>query len=298
MPDVNGKGTAVVSRSQMASLMGAEKLRAEKRVLILASGPTAQEAPIAEARAAGSEIWGLNAVHRQVDPFLFTRFFQIHRTGSGEGHIDDPDHAAWLRAWGTPAYAKWVEDWGHISKITSSNGHKEHARIYTTEHNASVPMSVPYPIGDVARLIGPMGRKYFTNTIDFMLALAICEAFTHVDIYGVDMIADEDGEYAKMRQSCEFYVGVMQGRGIKYFIPQRSALCRANRVYGFEEKPKQDDNLIGLISGVSKQIDEEMTNADKRRVEATAELNACKGGKKAIETVIGIIRARERGSQF
>ena len=100
MPDVNGKGTAVVSRSQMASLMGAEKLRAEKRVLILASGPTAQEAPIAEARAAGSEIWGLNAVHRQVDPFLFTRFFQIHRTGSGEGHIADPDHAAWLRAWG------------------------------------------------------------------------------------------------------------------------------------------------------------------------------------------------------
>ncbi len=285
--EVCGAGTAVI------------KLPKKKRVIILGSGPTDREAPIEEARAAGTEIWGLNAVHRKFDPWLFTRFFQIHRKGTNEGHIDEPDHEAWLKSWGTNRYKKWVEDWGNYSpEAPKEEGHKDPAPIYMISESDQIPASIAYPIEEVAEKLGPMGRKYFTNTIDFMLALAIYEGFNEVFLYGIDLTSDGDGEYTKMRQSLEYYVGVMHGRGIEYFIPQRSALCKADRIYGYEEKSQQNTNLLKLLQGMTKEIDKELKNSDQKRVESVAEVNACRGGLKALDAITTIIERRERGSQF
>ena len=288
MSDVLGSGVGVIRKSKL-----------KKGIILLGSGPTASEAPIGEARAAGTEVWGLNAVHRQIDPWLFTRFFQIHRPGSNEGHIDEPDHQAWLKAWGTDKYKKWVEDWGNYSpNAPKEEGHKEPAPIYMITKSKEIPTSITYPIDEIATALGPMGRKYFTNTIDFMLALAIYEGFNEIALYGIDLTNDGDNEYTKMRQSLEYYVGVMHGRGISYFIPQRSSLCRSDRIYGYEEKSKQNSNLLKLLEGITKEINQEMGNADQKRVEATADINACKGGLKALDSIINIVERRERGSQF
>ena len=285
----------------MADVLGAGTARfiSNKRVIIVASGPTALEAPIEEARASGTEVWGLNAVHRKTDPWLFTRFFQLHRPGTNEGHIDEPDHQAWLKTWGTPGYKKWVEDWGNYSPLApKEEGHEEPAPIYMITKSKSMPMSVAYPIEEIAADLGPMGRKYFTNSVDFMVASAIHEGYKEIALYGVDLTSDGDNEYTKMRQSLEYYIGVMHGRGISYFIPQRSALCKAERIYGYEEKSKQNTNLLKLLKGMVNEVNQEMDNADRRRAEAVAEVNACKGGLKALDSIAALIERRERGSQF
>jgi hypothetical protein len=290
MARIEASGTAAVIGDGMPNLV------------ILASGPTAAEAPLAEARGNGAHIWGLNAVHRQIDPWLFTHFFQMHRPGSGEGHIDDPDHTAWLESWGrsSESYSAWVKTYGHMSRAAPMiPGHGDPAPIYMIEENAErYPMSRSYPLDEVVRSAGPMGRKYFTSTIDFMFALAIHQGYTDVSIYGVDMVGDGDNEYTKMRQSAEYYTGVMQGRGIKYYLPQRSALCRSDRVYGYEEKDKRDDNQVKLIRSMIADADKAEAQAEEDRAKAVALINACKGGRSALKSILNMHKYRERGSQY
>jgi len=297
MPDVAAAGVATISAGAMKRI-GAVKQKARREVLIMASGPTMIEAPLAEARSQGAEIWGLNAVHRQVDPWLFTRFFQLHKPGSNEGHVDDPDHKAFLEAWGTNQYRDWVDTYGGGGPHLKSKGHKDPAVILTSGNRPKWPNSEPYPIDDVTESAGPMGRRYFTNTVDFMVALAIHEGFTKVSVYGADMISDGDSEYYKMRQSLEYYVGVMRGRGIDFYIPQRSALCKADRVYGYEEKPKHNDNLLKVLEGQVSELKRTIEEKEKERATAVAEINACKGGIRATELFIKTVKRRERGAQF
>ena len=306
MPDVNGEGTAKISREQMRGVMSPVRLpafkveptKAVREVLIMASGPTAAEAPIAQKRAEGAAVWGLNAVHRQLDPWLFTAFFQLHRVGSGEGHIDDPDHKAWLEAWGTDKYPEWVELYGGDAPHLGSGGHEDPAVIYTSEESGRWPMGRRYPLEDVAKDVGPMGRKYFTNTVDYMVAFALFEGYTRIGLFGADMISDGDNEYTKMRQSLEYYVGVARGRGVELYIPDKSALCRARRVYGFEEKPKHDENLLKLMRGQQTKIREELEDQENKRREIIASINACKGGLRAFDAIIKLVERRERGSQL
>lgn len=151
------------------------------------------------------EIWGLNTLYRAIP--RWDRWFQIH-----DDHIvqskdrEDPEHFAWLQKCGIPVFMQ--------------TAHPE------------IPTSVAYPLRAVVEKFGP---RYFTNSIAYMIALAIYEGVKDIGLFGVDML--QDSEYAGQRACCEFWLGLASGMGIMIHLPKESALLKSNFWYGYQEKP-------------------------------------------------------------
>lgn len=90
-----------------------------------------------------------------------------------------------------------------------------------------------YPLRSV---INSIGERYFSSSIDYMLALAIAEGFTCIDLYGVLMC--HHSEFRYQRPSAEYWIGLARGRGIEVNINGRSsALCTMenDQLYGYEK---------------------------------------------------------------
>lgn len=54
---------------------------------------------------------------------------------------------------------------------------------------------------------------YFSNTIDYMIALAIYEGYTSLDLYGVNMALESEYYYEK--PGVDYWCGQAMGRGIR-----------------------------------------------------------------------------------
>ena len=111
------------------------------------------------------------------------------------------------------------------------------------EHYEDIPASVAYPLEEMIEAygiprIGQEYRKdaYFTNSVSFMLALAIHEGADVIGIYGVDMAVLS--EYNEQRPSCEYYIGVAKGRGIEILLPTEADLLKTRWIYGYEDEKK------------------------------------------------------------
>ncbi len=119
--------------------------------------------------------------------------------------------------------------------------------IYTFENHPDVKCSTAYPrreiLSEFAALISDNEGNplpYFTNSISWMIALAIHEKVNEIGLWGVDMAQHGVGlqsEYAHQRPSCELWLGVAVGRGIKVTIHQHSDLLKTPYQYGFDSEP-------------------------------------------------------------
>lgn len=102
------------------------------------------------------------------------------------------------------------------------------------------PSSIAYPREEVRAyfnqnfIIDEVGSPYteYSNSISWMVALAILEGYEEIWITGVDMAQQQ--EYAWQRSSCSFFIGFAAGKGIKVLIPRTSELCKFPQDYGFE----------------------------------------------------------------
>lgn len=120
---------------------------------------------------------------------------------------------------------------------------------------------IRYPYAEVQSCFaGFVGRDYFTNTVSWMVALAIYEhhlgrmhhepetaprrPVEHIGMWGVDMAQHNSAysatnagpfasEYARQRPSVEYWIGVAEGRGIKLTIPPQSDILKTACLYGF-----------------------------------------------------------------
>lgn len=130
--------------------------------------------------------------------------------------------------------------------------------ILMTDKYPDIPNSLRYPLEEMICKFDPLRRKsewvecsfegsaktdwngYFTNSISYMIALAIDWAYSEIHVYGVDMATSGpmtgNGEYAMQRPSCEYYLGIAMGRGIKTFIPAQADLLKCRFIYGWEEE--------------------------------------------------------------
>lgn len=152
----------------------------------------------------------------------------------------------WLKA-GTERRLRWFEVHGreeqydgnpfvhtrsttteHAAKMTALN-----CTVYMQKHWDDIPNSVAYPLDAMIAKYG----GYFTNSISYMLALAIDEGFKEIHVYGVDMA--QGTEYAAQRPSCEYFLGMAQAMGVRVRIPPASDLLKASYLYGWEQ-PKID----------------------------------------------------------
>jgi hypothetical protein len=159
------------------------------------------------------EFWGVNNLFLTF-PKPFTRWFDIHQfSQAGE---------TWLRR-GKPDFRGMP-----INKYLAALG-KLPFPIYMQQPNPLVPNAIVFPFAAMVQAFG----GYYTNTISWEISLAMAEGFKEIHIYGVDMAVDS--EYHHQRPSCEYFLGMAVGRGIKVFIPDTCDLMKTRFLYGAQE---------------------------------------------------------------
>jgi hypothetical protein len=124
--------------------------------------------------------------------------------------------------------------------------------VLMVDKYSDVPNSLRFPLEEMICKFNPMqdspsmkeydfkGSKemtwngYYSNSISYMLSLAIDWAYDEIHVYGVDMATTS--EYSTQRSSCEYYVGIAVGRGIKVYIPPQADLLKIRFNYGWEDE--------------------------------------------------------------
>lgn len=108
-------------------------------------------------------------------------------------------------------------------------------------------------------------KVYFTNSISWMIALAIVLDYDELHLYGVHMSSHE--EFAHQKPSCEYLLGFAQALGKYYYLPYGSDILRTPFEYGFEEPVelhKIQDTIRGLKGGLEEVQRQEQAMRDKR----------------------------------
>ena len=121
------------------------------------------------------------------------------------------------------------------SKNRETQAHEEWLKsspipVFMQEHYDDIPKSVRYPIETIVEKYG----NYFTNSVSYMIALAIEEGASEIHLYGVDMAGG--GEYEEQRPSVEYFLGIAKGKGIKVHVPPESELLKTMYLYGYEDE--------------------------------------------------------------
>lgn len=101
--------------------------------------------------------------------------------------------------------------------------------VYMQREFTGIPNSVEFPKGELTARFG----RYFTSSIAWLIAFAIHTEYKEINLVGVDMIEDE---YIEQRPGCEYFIGLARGMRIVVNISETSALCKSNRLYGYDEK--------------------------------------------------------------
>jgi len=114
------------------------------------------------------------------------------------------------------------------------------AKVYMRDVHEDFPTSVKFPMEEVVK---DLGIDYFASSIAYMLALAIHENVEQIGIWGVDLINGD--EYKAQRPNLEYLIGLAQGRGLKVYVPERSALLKLRAQYGTPEE-KLDPGLLAI----------------------------------------------------
>lgn len=189
----------------LGKMTGTNKNRTAKNVAIVGFAPSSMTDTRAVLNDPNWEVWGLNQLYI-VFPAIekaATRWFQIH-------HRTSYNHA--------------VRDHNHHQRLAELK-----CPVYMQVKEPDIPNSVALPKDEVLQKFG----DYFTNSISWMLALAIMEGFEKIAIFGVDMA--QDTEYAEQRPSCEWLIGWARGAGIDVHIPQQSDLMKTMWLYPYED---------------------------------------------------------------
>lgn len=187
--------------------------RPEKKVAIVGFTQSRDEAPWGNP---DWEIWACNNLHLHLKPEQkWHRLLDLHDYQTISG---DKAHEAFLRVADRP--------------------------VMVWQPRPEWPTATAYPKDLVVEAFG----RYFTNSISWMIALAIYEGATEIGVYGVDMATGS--EYANQRPSCEYFLGFAAGRGIKVTIPISSDLCKVSALYGAED----DSALAAKIEARMKEL--------------------------------------------
>lgn len=211
------------------------------RVIILGFAPSSRDkAPLDEG---GWDIWPINELYMEMPQLeaRATAWFQLH--GLEPPTARDPNHKAWLAKQKFPVFMWW--------------------------QHPEIPNSVRYPLEQVLHMATDgytnSGANYFTNTISWLIALAVAYGYKRIALYGVDMAQDNPvgQEYAKQRPSCEFWIGVAKGRGIQVDIPPESDLLQTPFLYG----PTHLEPWLAKLEARNDELNKHLEQARNQRIQ-------------------------------
>ena len=206
------------------------------------------------------EFWGINRLHTVLPDKKWHRWFELHDLD--RLYKDDQEHQKFLKGAGFPVYVrpqdmKLAAEWG----------------IDATA----------FPVDDMVTRFTP----YFTNTVSWLLAYAISLEFDEIHLYGVDMAQDtvQAAEYRQQRPSCEYFIGVAEGHGIKIVMPPGSDLLKASHLYGFDSDVYRDKMMARLqeLGQRKENIRGEMTQHSSRAEFLQARISELDGSMQEVQ---------------
>lgn len=172
------------------------------------------------------EIWTCGGIFATVP--RTTRHFEIHdKAETCKGWADSPEQEQTARN----VYWDWINQRGPAAVLKK--------RLPDT------PNATEYPLAAVLQAF-PDG--YFTNTISYMIALALLEGATDIGLWGIDMALTGDpskpasNEYSLQRPSVEFYLGIAAGKGVNVHLPPETTLLKCRKLYGFDGPEDDEQN--------------------------------------------------------
>lgn len=153
------------------------------------------------------ETWGVNNLCLRRDVELS---FNMHDLDKHRDH---------------PLFKKTIE---HVNRYSIP--------IVTQKKYPHIPTSIPFPLKE-------MPRKYFGNSIDYMIAYAIHQRATHIDMYGVVM--EVGTEYTLQRPSLEYWIGYAEGcRTIVTIHEPTCVLYNSNGLYGYDWDEEHCEHVL------------------------------------------------------
>lgn len=143
------------------------------------------------------------------------------------------------------------------------------------------PNATQYPLDEVLKAFPD---KYFTNSVSYMVALAILEGCTDIGLWGIDMALsgkDESDEYGRQRPSVEFYLGIAMASGIKLHLPPETTLLKSRKLYGFDGPVEDGFNAaaqakIAELNNREREIEGFIAQQKAMLAEAEKDLRGCK----------------------
>jgi hypothetical protein len=202
------------------------------------------------------EIWGLNQgylhMHRRAD-----RWFEMHMP-EATADVRDPAYLTWLSA---------VRDFP----------------IYMIQTNPEIPNAVRYPIEAAIASAGPRHRDYFTSSPAFMLAVAGLEGFEEVHLYGINLAIGD--EYFFEKACAEYWIGLLEGRGVNVYVPSASSLLKQYRRYGYAIDARPSASYKALMTA---RRDEYRAKAEQHSNELHVMLGAMREDEALMQIAEGI----------
>lgn len=103
----------------------------------------------------------------------------------------------------------------------------------TQKRYPDIPLSVPFPLKEV---VAKYGTPYFTNTICYMIAMALLEGVTHLQLWGI--VQGGYSEYLRERKGVEYWLGHAAGQGVNVEVRGVTSLFENDnngKLYGYKK---------------------------------------------------------------
>lgn len=228
----------VVETKPVATPVVVAPVKPQKRIAIVGCSDSKTSAPYNDA---SWEIWAMNNAYAHVPVSTRNVWFEIHPIKKM------PDGRYMRRKLIKPGIFEWAYDFRgqNMDDYMRSLAALDCA-VYMQQHWDIIPKSVAYPLNDITKKFG----RYFTNSVSYMIALAIHQGATEIGCWGVDMATAS--EYGPQRPSCEFFLGLAAGLGIKITIPDTADLLKTQFLYGFEEREQTlwEKKITAMIQSI------------------------------------------------
>lgn len=114
---------------------------------------------------------------------------------------------------------------------------EEETEGYLASKELTKAKSVPYIDLEhypLEKVIEFFGTDYFSNTVDYAIALAIYEGYTEIDLYGINMAVGSEYEFEK--PGVDFWCGVAIGKGVKVTVHGNRSMIMKTKdglLYGY-----------------------------------------------------------------
>jgi len=137
--------------------------------------------------------------------------------------------------------------------------------VLMQRHYDCIPNSIPYPKDEITeQFYCNASWNPFTNSVSWMLALAIRQSYEEIYLYGVEM--EHETEYVYQARGVVYFIGLAMGMGIKVVVPSTCQLMKAKYLYGYETGRLDED--IEKINKRQGELAVQRANAERQLNEA------------------------------